>query len=209
MRPENPVLSKPKSFTIALKNFYEHNGILTTAQAKELGIQRKTLTRMLQSGLLIKEARGIYRLANIPTLNNPDLVQISLRVPAAVICLVSALAFHDLTTQIPHKIYIALPQFTTTPRIDYPPLEIVRVADKPYQAGIEEHSLDGVPVRIYSPAKTVADCFKFRNKVGEDVALEALKDYLRRPAANIEELLNCARIDRVEKIIAPFIRASL
>jgi predicted transcriptional regulator of viral defense system len=199
----------PKTFESARQIIYNHNGRLRTAQAKQLGIAETTLARMLDAGLVVKEGRGLYRLADAPPLDNPDLVRVALRVPAAVICLISALAFHDLTTQIPHRIYVALPKAVKRPRLDYPPLAVVWLTEKPYHAGIEEHSLDGVPVRVYSPEKTVADCFKFRSKVGEDVALEALKDYLRRPGANIEELLSCARIDRVEKIMRPFIRASL
>jgi predicted transcriptional regulator of viral defense system len=201
--------SLPKTYDAALKIFEDYHGLLKTAQAKRLGLAETTLARMLEAGLLVKESRGLYRLAGNPPLNNPDLVQVALRVPAAVISLISALAFHDLTTQIPHKVYIALPKSVKRPRLEYPPLDVVWLTDKAYQAGIAEHRLDGVPVRIYSPAKTVADCFKFRNKVGDDIALEALRDYLRRPGADLAELMSCARIDRVEKIMLPFIRASL
>jgi predicted transcriptional regulator of viral defense system len=199
----------PKTYAAAIAAFQAHHGLLRTAQAKQLGIAETTLARMLADGYLVKESRGLYRLASAPPLSNPDLVQVAARVPAAVVTLISALSFHDLTTQIPHWVYIALPKAIKRPRLDYPPLAVVWLTDKAYQAGVEEHLLDGVPVRIYSPEKTIADCFKFRNKVGEDVALEALRDYLRRPGANIEELLSCARIDRVEKIMTPFIRASL
>ncbi len=199
----------PKTYAAAQRIFQEHQGLLRTAEAKQLGIAETTLARMLANGLVVRESRGLYRLADAPPLSNPDLVYVASRIPAAVISLISALAFHDLTTQIPHKVYIALPKPTKAPRLDYPPLDIVWVSSKPYQAGIQVHTLDGVPVRIYSPEKTVADCFKFRNKIGEDVALEALKAYLRRPGAKLEELLRCARIDRVEKIMTPFIRASL
>lgn len=204
-----PESQLPKSQVAAHKIFRDHRGILRTAQAKQLGIAETTLARMLAAGLVVKESRGLYRLSSTAPFDNPDFIQVSLRVPAAVICLVSALAFHNLTTQIPHRVYVALPKQTKRPRLEYPPLDIVWLTEKPYRAGIEEHLLEDVPVRIYSQEKTVADCFKFRNKVGEDVALEALQDYLRSPGANIEDLLSCARIDRVEKIMVPFIRASL
>lgn len=164
---------------------------------------------MLDTGLLVREARGIYRLADLPPLSSPDLVQVSLRMPAGIIFLISALEFHKLTTQIPYKVYIALPIGVKKPRFDYPPLEIFWLAPKTYSSGVEEHILDGVPVRVFSREKTVADCFKFRNKIGADIALEALKDYLRQPGRSIKELLGCARIDRVEKIILPYLQASL
>jgi predicted transcriptional regulator of viral defense system len=198
-----------KTFVKAEKIFRNHNGILRTGQAKKLGIDQPVLIQMWKEGLLIKEARGLYRLADLPPLSNPDFVQVALRVPDSIICLISALNFHQLTTQIPYRVYIALPQKVKPPRIDYPPLDIVYLSPKPYLAGIEEHTLDGVPVRIYSREKTVADCFKFRNKTGLDIALEALKDYLRQPSRDIPKILEFARINRVEKIIRPYLQGAL
>ena len=198
-----------KTFVNADKIFRKNNGILRTSQAKKLGIDQPILVQMCEEGLLVKEGRGLYRLADLPPLSDPDIVQIAIRVPDSVICLISALNFHQLTTQIPYRIYIALPQKIKTPRIDYPPLDIVYLSKKPYFAGIEEHIRDGVSVRIYSREKTVADCFKFRNKIGLDIAVEALKDYLRQPNRNIEEILKCARINRVENIIRPYLQAAL
>lgn len=198
-----------KTFENALDIFRKHNGILRTGQAKKLGIDQPILIQMCEEGLLVKEARGLYRLADLPPLNNPDIVQVAMRVPNSVICLISALNFHQLTTQIPYRIYIAVPQKNKTPRIDYPPLDIVYLSKKPYFAGIEEHILDGVSVRIYSREKTIADCFKFRKKIGLDIALEALKDYLRQPNRDIQGILNYARIDRVAKIIRPYLQAAL
>jgi predicted transcriptional regulator of viral defense system len=198
-----------QTYEEAIEIFRESNGILRTAQAKNLGIDQPILVQMVDDGLLIKEARGLYRLAERPPLSNPDLVNIAMRVPAGVICLISALNFHDLTTQIPYKVYIALPQKTKAPRINLPPLDIVYLSQKPYLAGIEEHTLDGVSVRIYDREKTVADCFKFRNKIGINLAIEALQDYLRQTDRNIDEVLRYARINRVEKVIRPYIRASV
>ena len=154
-----------KTFENAEKIFRRHNGILRTGQAKKLGIDQPILVQMCDEGLLEKEARGLYRLADLPPLSNPDIVQVAMRVPDSVICLISALSIHQLTTQIPYRIYIALPQKTKAPRINYPPLDIVYLSKKPYSAGIDEHILDGVSVRIYSREKTVADCFKFRKKI--------------------------------------------
>ncbi len=132
-----------------------------------------------------------------------------MRVPAGVVCLISALAFHNLTTQIPHKVYMALPTDVKKPRIDYPPIEVIWLSEKTYSSGMEEHTIEGVKVRIYNREKTVADCFRFRNKIGQDIALEALKDYLRRPDRNIEHLLNYARINRVHNVMMPYLKAAL
>jgi predicted transcriptional regulator of viral defense system len=198
-----------KTFENAVNIFKNHNGILRTGQAKKLGIDQPILVQMCEEGLLVKEARGLYRLADLPPLSNPDIVQVAMRVPNSVICLISALNYHQLTTQIPYRIFIALPQNTKSPRIDYPPLDIVYLSKKPYLAGIKEHILDGVSVKIYNREKTITDCFKFRNKIGLDIALEALKDYLRQPNRDIQGILNYARINRVEKVIRPYLQAAL
>lgn len=198
-----------KSYVTAENIFRQNNGILRTGQAKKLGIDEPILIQMHEDGLLVREARGLYRLGELPPLSNPDFVQVSIRVPECVICLISALNFHHLTTQIPFRVYIALPQNRKAPRIEYPPLDIVYLSEKPYFTGIEIHTIDGVSVRIYSREKSVADSFKFRNKIGTDVALEALKDYLRQPDRNIPELMNCARINRVEKIMLPYLQGAL
>lgn len=198
-----------QSFATAINIFNTNNGILKMAQADKLGVDSKTLLEMTDAGLLVKESRGVYRLANMPPLSNPDLVQVAMRVPAGVVCLISALAFHNLTTQIPHKVYIALPTDVKKPRIDYPPIEVIWLSEKTYSSGMEEHTIDGVKVRIYNREKTVADCFRFRNKIGQDIALEALKEYLRRPDRNIEHLLNYARINRVHNVMMPYLKAAL
>jgi predicted transcriptional regulator of viral defense system len=198
-----------KTFEKAEELFRQNNGILRTSQAKKLGINEYTLIQMTEAGLLIREARGLYRLADLPPLTSPDLVKVAMRVPDSVMCLISALNFHNLTTQIPYRVYIALPRSVKAPRLDYPPLDIVYLSLKPYSAGIEEHFIDGVIVKLYNREKTISDCFKFRNKIGKDVALEALKDYLRLPDRQISLLLEYARINRVENIIRPYLEASL
>ena len=198
-----------KSFEIAEEIFRQNYGILRTSQAKNLGINEYTLVQMTEAGLLVREARGLYRLADLPPLQNPDFAQVSLRVPNSVICLISALSFHNLTTQIPYRVYIALPRSVKAPRIEYPPLDIIYLSLNPYITGIEEHLMDGVVVRIYNREKTVADCFKFRNKIGQEIALEALRDYLRLPDRQINFLLEYASIDRVENIMRPYLEALL
>ena len=189
--------------------FRQNNGLLRTRQALDLGIDRPTLARMIDAGVLACESRGVYRLVAQQPLSNPDLVIVALRVPSAVFCLISALNYYDLTTQIPYQVYFALPRGTKAPRLDYPPVDVIHFSEIPYSAGIEEHTIDGVTVRIYCREKTIADCFKFRNKVGQDVAIEALKDYLRQPGHDIRKLLEYAAINRVSNIILPYLKGSL
>jgi predicted transcriptional regulator of viral defense system len=181
--------------------------MLRTSQAKKLGINELILSQMLEAGLLVKESRGLYRLADLPPIINPDLVHVSIRIPKSVICLISALNFHNLTTQIPYKVYVALPRGTKRPKIDYPPLDFIWPVERIYLAGIEEHNIDGIVVKIYDKEKTIADCFKYRNKIGLSIAVEALKDYVGTQGHNLELLVNYARIDKVEKIIIPYIEA--
>lgn len=191
----------------ATKIFQDHNGILRTQQAIQYGIAPRTLYEMRDAGMILRESRGLYRLLDAELGSNPDLVQVALRIPKGVICLISALSFHELTTQIPHQVYVALPIDAEKPRLEYPPLRIFWLSQKAYSAGIENHELDGIPVRIYGIEKTITDCFKFRNKIGLDVALEALKDYRKREDFNIGTLLHYARIDRVERVIKPYLEA--
>jgi len=191
------------------KIFTNHSGILRASTAIELGVPKHVLYEMVKTGELIREAQGIYRLTETPMPGNPDLVNLSLRVPRAVFCLISALYFHELTTQIPHFIYFALPRDVKTPKIQRPPIRVFHFSGEAYQAGIVEHDLDGVKVRIYNREKTIADCFKFREKIGMDVALEAVKDYLRQPKVNVSLLMKYARINRVEKVMRPYLEALL
>lgn len=191
----------------ATQLFSTYKGILKTSQALALGIAPRTLYGMRDSGLLRQISRGTFQLADQEPLGNPDLVSVAKRIPKAVICLISALHFYGLTTQIPHKVYIALPQPAEKPRLDSPPLDIIWLSDKVYSAGITAQSIDGIPIKIYSIEKTITDCFKFRNKIGIDVALEALKEYLKMSQKNIEHLIFFARIDRVETLVSRYLEA--
>ncbi len=193
----------------AISIFKQHRGILRTSQALALGIAPRTLYAMRDSGLIRQISRGVYQLADYELPGSPDLITIALRVPKAVICLISALHFYGLTTQIPHKVYIALPQAAEKPRLDFPPLDIVWLSENSYTAGITEQLVDAVPIKIYSREKTIADCFKFRNKIGIDVALEALKDYVKTSEPQIDQLLFYARVDRVENLISRYLEALL
>jgi predicted transcriptional regulator of viral defense system len=143
-----------RSIENAIALFREQGGILRTGEALRLGIHPRTLYAMRDSGQLEQLSRGLYRLAELPLLSNPDLVTVALKVPQAVICLVSALAFHELTTQIPHVVDIALPNRAERPRLDYPPLRIFRFSGLAWSEGVETQRLDDVPVRIYGPEKS-------------------------------------------------------
>lgn len=188
--------------------FLDHKGILRSSEARRLGIHPQTLSRMLDTGILLRLERGLYQLVEtLHTNSHPELLQVSKLVPKAVIFLLSALNFHGMTTQIPRKVFIALPRGTWKPSLESPPLEIFWLSSVPYSSGIEKHQIGGLEVAIYSPEKTVADCFKFREKIGEDIAIEALGDYLRRSDRNIDRLLNYAEILRVRKRMEPYLKA--
>jgi len=196
-----------KHIQAALKVFQNHKGVMRSSQAFDQGIQPRTLYQMRDSGLLIQEGRGLYRLAGVQVWSDPDLAIISLRIPRGVICLISALYFHHLTTQIPHEVHVALPKDSEKPRLEYPPTRFFWISQKSFEAGIEEHAIDNVAVRVYSVPKTIADCFKFRNKIGLDVALEALREGIRQRRCTPAEILRYARIDRVERIVLPYLEA--
>ena len=189
--------------------FKDHGGILRTAQALKLGIHPGTLYAMRDSGTLEMISRGVYRLSDSPPLSNPDLVTVATRIPGGVICLISALSYHEITTQIPHEIHVALPRGAEEPRLDYPPIKAYRFTGEAFTAGVETHDIDSVSVRIYSPEKTLADCFKFRNKVGLDTVIEAIRFYRERKNINVEDLLYYATICRVNKIMRPYLEAIL
>lgn len=187
--------------------FRQCGGILRAAQVRALGIHSRTLYALRDAGELEQIARGLYRLRDLPLLGHPDLVAIALKVPRGVICLLSALSIHGLTTQLPHEIYVALKRGSEAPRLRRPPLRVFSFSGPSFAEGIEVRNVDGVGLRVYSPAKTVADCFKFRNKIGLDVAIEALRDYLRRRAGTIDDLWGHARTCRVANVMRPYLEA--
>jgi predicted transcriptional regulator of viral defense system len=154
-------------------------------------------------------SRGLYRLADLPPLANPDLVTVALRAPQAVICLVSALAFHELTTQIPHAVDVALHKGATRPTLHYPPLRVFWFSGPAWSEGVETYQVDDTPVRIYGPEKSIADSFKYRRKIGLDVALEALKLYRQGDSVDVGKLLYYARMCRVGRVMQPYLEALL
>ncbi|NLS94016.1 MAG: transcriptional regulator [Planctomycetaceae bacterium] len=189
--------------------FKRHGATLRTSQAIKAGVHPRTLYALRDAGVLECLSRGLYRLANSPPLANPDLVTVSLRAPEGVVCLISALAFHQLTTQIPHEVQIALPRGAEPPRIAYPPTRTFWFTGKAFESGIKIHRLDGHSVRVYSPEKTLADCFKYRNKIGLDTAVEAIRLYKERRRVKVGDLTQYAEICRVTKVMRPYLEAIL
>jgi predicted transcriptional regulator of viral defense system len=193
----------------AIEIFRKHGGQLRMSDAVKMGITRYMLYSMRDKGIIERVSRGIYRLVDMPALSNPDLVTVGLRFPKTVVCLISALSFHNITTQIPHEVSVAIPRDSRVPSLEYPPLRVYTFAEAAYKSGIEVHVIDDVAVKIYSPEKTLADCFKFRNKLGMEVVLEGLRLYKSRKRFQVDELLRFAKICRVEKVMMPYLEATL
>lgn len=200
-------IRKNSRFERAVTVFRKHGGILRTNQILREGIHPDTLYTMRDSGSLVTVSRGVYRLSDSSPLSNPDLVIVSIRVPAGVICLISSLSFHDLTTQIPHEVHVALPKGAEEPRLDHPPFRTYRFSAETFTEGVETHELDGTTVQIYNPEKTLADCFKFRNRIGLDTAIEALRLYRDLGDVKVNDIMHYSSICRVEKIIKPYLEA--
>jgi len=196
-------------FDKAIAIFKKNSGILRTARALRAGIHPETLYAMRDSGKLEVVSRGVYRLAGSSPMSDPDLETVAIRVPGGVICLISALAFHELTTQIPHEVHLALKRGAEEPRLDHPPIKTYRFSGKAFIEGLETHERDGVKIRIYSPEKTLADCFKFRNQVGLDTAMEAIRFYRERKTINVDDIMRYAEICRVKRVIRPYLEAIL
>ena len=201
--------SQGSRFDRAVVVFKKHGGILRTAQAIRAGIHPGTLYAMRDDGTLEIVSRGVYRLADSGPLGNPDLVTVATRIPHGVVCLISALSFYELTTQIPHEVHVALSRGAEEPRLNHPPIRTYRFGGKAFTEGVEIHKFDGVRVRIYNPEKTLADCFKFRNRIGLDTAVEAVRFYRERRPVKVDDLMRYASICRVKKIIRPYLEAIL
>lgn len=198
-----------KQVEAAKQIFRNHNGILKTGEALSQGIHRRTLYAMRDEGVLERLDRGLYRLAELPPLADPDLVTVARKIPKGVICLISALHFHNITTQIPHAVSIAVVRGTEPPRLTFPPIQLYWFSGKSFTAGVEQHSIENTAIRVYSAEKTLADCFKYRNKIGMDTVLEALELYRERRKPKPGKLLEFARFCRVEKTMRPYLEATL
>ncbi len=185
------------------------HGVLRPRDLKVYGIPGSYLHRLYRRGLLERVSRGLYALPNSAVTEHHSLVEAVRQAPRAVVCLLSALRFHGLTTQTPFEVWLAIGSKDWQPKIDYPAIRFVRFSGKAFTEGVETYDIEGVPVKIYNPAKTVADCFKYRNKIGLDVALEALRDCLDQRKCSVNELWRYAEICRVSNIMRPYLEAML
>jgi predicted transcriptional regulator of viral defense system len=182
-------------------------GVIQPKDLDQYGIPRKYLHILYRKGLLDKIGRGLYVSPELAPTENRSLAEICKRIPHAVVCLISALQFHDLTTQLPSKVWIAVDRKARLPNAAVLPVRVYRFSGKALTEGVEEHKIEGVTVKVYNPAKTVADCFKYRNKIGLSIALEALKDCLQQRKCKPADIDHYARICRISSVIRPYLEA--
>jgi predicted transcriptional regulator of viral defense system len=194
--PQHPILN------LALSK-----GVLRTRDVCAAGGSRVTLAKLVREGLLSRIGRGLYALPNRPFSENGALAEVSAKSQQGVVCLISALRFHQLTTQQSVEIWLAIPHKAHPPKLDYPPLRVVHMSGDAMTAGIESANVAGASVRVFCVAKTVADCFKFRNKVGLDVALEALNEAWASRRVTMDELWRYAQVCRVANVMRPYMEA--
>lgn len=200
----------PQAFRAQLYTlFRQRNGQLRMSEALAQGISRYQFYQLRDEGLIEQISHGLYRLADLPPIQNPDLVAVASRFPNAALCLVSALDWHGITTQIPHEVHLAVERDARLPVLDYPPVMGYRFSGRAFSEGIEQGEIDGIALQVYNPEKTLADCFKFRNRIGMDVVLEALELYRIRKTFRPGKLMEYARVCRVANMMAPYVEARL
>lgn len=212
VRGKYPVIAKSDSTSAgerAITIFQANGGVLNTEKALKLGIHPRTLYALRDSARLDRMERGLYRLADAKPLGSPDLVTVALKVPRGVVCLISALAFHQLTTQVPHAVYLAIAANDQAPVLRYPPLRLFWYSKAVFESGIIETKMDGTDIHIYSAEKTLTDCFKYRNKIGIDICVEALNLYRRRGRMKLAQLEQYAKLCRVQRVMRPYMEAVL
>lgn len=192
----------------SVQGLMQQVGIARCRDLERAGVSRTQLRRLLARGLLERVGHGLYRLPDAPVTEGQHLAEAARRVPGAVICLLSALRFHGLTTQNPFEVWMAIDRKAWRPRLDHPPLRLFYLSGPALREGVEEHRISGVTVRVFSAAKTVADCFKYRNKIGIDVAVEALRDYRKKHPKQLEAVWRFAQMDRVTRVIRPYLEAA-
>lgn len=196
-------MQKKSKLELAIEIFKKAGGILKMSEAIALGIHRRELYTLRDMGLIETLSRGLYRLIDMPDPSLPDFALVAKKIKNGVICLISALAFHEVTTQIPHFVYVALPSKTHKPVIPYPPMRYFWYTDKLLTTGVEIHKTDGCAIKIFDVEKTLVDCIKFRNKIGMDIVLEALKMYWQNGKTNLDILFEYAKLFRVLNILQP------
>lgn len=190
-----------------LIDFARSQGLIRSCDLARQGIPRVSLTRAVRKGQLERIGRGLYGLPGRSISAHGSLAEVACRVPKGVVCLLSALRFHGLTTQAPFEVWLAIENKAVTPKLDYPPLRIVRFSGTAFTDGIEEHVVDGVTIHVTGVAKTVADCFKYRNKIGLDVALEALREAWHDKRMSSDEIWHYAKICRVANVMRPYLES--
>lgn len=180
-------------------------GVLRSRDFVSLGVPRAACAELLSEGVLYRSGRGLYGLTSREVSEHRSLAEVSARVPNGVICLLSALAFHEITTQNPPSVWLAVDRKARYPRVDYPPIEVVRFSGPGLVEGVEPHAIEGVSVKITNVARTVVDCFKYRNKLGLDIALEALTDAWALKRLNLDEVSHFASLARMENVMKPYL----
>lgn len=190
-----------------MRDLAKRGGLVRAQELFESGVHPRTLYRLRDQGQLEAVSRGIYRVAGSAPPPQLDLLTVALRVRTAVVCLVSALAFHGLTDEIPHEVMIALPRGAATPKLDHPPIRAFRFSKEAYELGLEKHPIEGIDLKVYGAAKTIVDCFRFRNRIGEDVAVKALGRALQTRKARPAALMEMAGRLRVQRVLAPYLQA--
>lgn len=196
-------ISKEKN---AVRIIKANKGIIKANEAIKKRIHPRTLYNLRDKGVLEQISYGLYKLKQ-NKVSHPDFVTVALRVPNGVICLIFALAFHNLTTQIPHKVWMAIKRGAHRPKIDYPPVSIHQFSGKSFSSGVDKYTFDKIPVKIYNPEKTIVDCFKFRNKIGMNIVLEALAFYRERKTFNPSKLIKYAKVCRIKNVMKPYIES--
>lgn len=202
-------MAQSRSLEAALATFRRHGGVLRTADALAKGIHPEALYKLLKERELTQLARGLYRLASAREFSNPDFAVVATKAPEAVICLISALAFHEITTQVPRAVHIAVPRGKYAGlRLRSPPVRVYPFDPATFNEGIEVSKVDGISLRVYGVARTLVDCFKYRNKLGLNIAVEALRFARLRNNINNREILHFARLLRQERVIGPYLEAT-
>ena len=191
----------------ALMALMGRNKLVRSRELREARVDRSELRRLTAAGVLERVTRGVYRLVDAPATEAHTVATVIKRIPQGTVCLLTALQLHGLTTQLPHQVWIALDRKARRPGLTDLPVRIVRFSGTALTAGVESRKVEGVTIRVYGPAKTVADCFKYRNKIGLDIAIEALRDYRRRYPKRGEELREYARVCRVLSVMKPYLEA--
>jgi predicted transcriptional regulator of viral defense system len=185
--------------------YLKKHGPCRARDLEAAGYRRQDLQYLIQKGKVERLTRGVYQVAQAPMSTHPGYAEIFLRAPKAVLCLLSALNYHGLTTQLPHQVWIAIEGQSRIPKLAYPPLKVARFSGAAFSAGVERHKVDGITLRVYSVAKTVTDLFKMRNKVGLDVAMEALREALQSKKATRAEILKMAKVNRMQNVMRPYL----